>query len=540
MSGAHVGAPDLHSPLLLLLLLAASLLHPAAGQDDGDFVTGAIHTIFSTDCKRFFAFQTLALAHSFAKAGQPGNLTRIASCTRQQLSLMRREDRDMVQTHIAPSWEKHPTKPDDYPPYNKPTGVMDWLDKANPREEWILMVDPDMLFRAPLTPETLGVADGWSAGAHYSYLNGVINDLALRHVRHVAPRNDTYGGPRGRRADRVGHYCLVRNADLRRMAPFWLKFTEDVRFDPDAWNLTGDSYVEPGDRPWISEMYGYAYAAAHVGVWHKLNPGVQAYPSYAVWDSIKVIHYGLTHRVGGYGFDKHDHYYFNSFRCPPWNMSMERDIKEDYGLFPHPPHPSELAPKDNPQDQYGALLVVEFVNTINEGLCERHKKVCPASEQLKEECGTVEEIQKALAAEFAVLDAPDSVCVDALEIEKCLMYLRDGLCEKEWLQMGMSCRKTCGRCFGASMRSPPGQTVVANVQAKEPDTFSTEGNVGKSEDATLGNISISEKDEGNVNQDISAVKHAADNEHSSPSAVAEERISNTERERARCRKLVGV
>ena len=91
--------------------------------------------------------------------------------------------------------------------------------------------------------------------------------------------------------------------DLRRVAPLWLKYTEDVRFDPDvrqsrggrdmgaagarwahaglpsalslpplcvavarpagparppcpqAWELTGDAYsTHKGDRPWISEM----------------------------------------------------------------------------------------------------------------------------------------------------------------------------------------------------------------------------------------------------------------------------------------------
>jgi hypothetical protein len=32
----------------------------------------------------------------------------------------------------------------------------------------------------------------------------------------------------------VGGYTLMHREDLRRVAPLWLKYTEDVRFDPDV------------------------------------------------------------------------------------------------------------------------------------------------------------------------------------------------------------------------------------------------------------------------------------------------------------------
>jgi hypothetical protein len=41
-------------------------------------------------------------------------------------------------------------------------------------------------------------------------------------------------GPRGRRGDQVGGFILQHQSDLRRMAPLWLKFSEDVRADPDV------------------------------------------------------------------------------------------------------------------------------------------------------------------------------------------------------------------------------------------------------------------------------------------------------------------
>lgn len=32
----------------------------------------------------------------------------------------------------------------------------------------------------------------------------------------------------------VGGFILMHKTDLKRMAPLWLKYSEDVRFDPDV------------------------------------------------------------------------------------------------------------------------------------------------------------------------------------------------------------------------------------------------------------------------------------------------------------------
>lgn len=39
--------------------------------------------------------------------------------------------------------------------------------------------------------------------AYFGYLKGVVNELALKHVPFVEPRNDTLAGPKGRRGDQV-------------------------------------------------------------------------------------------------------------------------------------------------------------------------------------------------------------------------------------------------------------------------------------------------------------------------------------------------
>ena len=50
-----------------------------------------------------------------------------------------------------------------YPTYLKPHTVATWLREARPGEEYILIVDSDMIFRRPLLPGTLGVQPGTAA-----------------------------------------------------------------------------------------------------------------------------------------------------------------------------------------------------------------------------------------------------------------------------------------------------------------------------------------------------------------------------------------
>jgi hypothetical protein len=62
--------------------------------------------------------------------------------------------------------------------------------------------------------------------------------------------------------------------DLKKVAPLWLKWTEEVRADPDSWGNTGDIFNANGKAgpPWIAEMYGYVFACAEVGLDFKVSP----------------------------------------------------------------------------------------------------------------------------------------------------------------------------------------------------------------------------------------------------------------------------
>ena len=42
----------------------------------------------------------------------------------------------------------------------------------------------------------------------------------------------------------VGGFTMMRRSDLERVTPLWIKYSEDVRADPDAWQTSGDQYVK--------------------------------------------------------------------------------------------------------------------------------------------------------------------------------------------------------------------------------------------------------------------------------------------------------
>ncbi|KDD72921.1 hypothetical protein H632_c2730p0, partial [Helicosporidium sp. ATCC 50920] len=388
------------------------------------------------------------MVYSHKKAGQPGPLTRIMSCTHDEYAAVTEEERNLCTTHVAPSFTVHPRTGDWYSAYNKPVAVIDWLARNEITEDYVLIIDADMIMLQPFTPQTAGVTRGWATAAYFSYMKGTHNQLSLKHVPEVLPRNDTFAGKKGRRGDQVGGYTLMHREDLRRLAPMWLRFTEDVRDDGDAWELSGDMYsVHKGDKPWISEMYGYSYAASKADVWHKVRRGAMIYPGYDPSFLPMVLHYGLLYKVKNteYQFDKHWYGKHDALACPPWKERSMGDNKRNVrstGLLPAPPHPDSITTVS--YELLRDLLSIHVPITLNAAFCERFRAKCPDSEQLRAECGKAEDQERALDARLKELlsQLPDP-CRNTHE--QCDFWAKRGDCETmDW--MHDHCMISCNLC----------------------------------------------------------------------------------------------
>lgn len=64
---------------------------------------------------------------SHRRSGQPGPITRIMCCTPEEYERLPEADRDLVPTHVAPSFTHHPRLGDVYSAYNKPLAIIDWV-----------------------------------------------------------------------------------------------------------------------------------------------------------------------------------------------------------------------------------------------------------------------------------------------------------------------------------------------------------------------------------------------------------------------------
>ncbi|XP_022739359.1 peptidyl serine alpha-galactosyltransferase-like isoform X2 [Durio zibethinus] len=309
-----------------------------------------IHTLFSTECTPYFDWQTVGFMHSFHLSGQSGNITRLLSCTDEDLKEYK--GHDLAPTHYVPSMSLHPLTGDWYPAINKPAAVVHWLNHVNIDAEYIVILDADMILRGPITPWEFKAARGRPVSTPYEYLIGCDNELAKLHTRHPEA------------CDKVGGVIIMHIDDLREFALLWLLKTEEVRADKAhyATNITGDIY----QSGWISEMYGYSFGAAELKLRHHISSEILIYPGYVPEPGVnyRVFHYGLEFKVGNWSFDKAN-----------WR---EVDlVNRCWATFPDPPDPSTLEQADENLLQRD-LLSIECVKTLNEALRLHHKRRnCP-------------------------------------------------------------------------------------------------------------------------------------------------------------------
>ena len=169
-----------------------------------------------------------------------------------------------MDTHTHPNWAVHPITGDRYSPYNKPASIVHWLEHAKPTAEYIIILDADMVIRNPMTAELVGAERGRPVSAHYGYLKGVFKENYMKVKERVKNVE---------KAQQVGGFSVMHIEDLKKVAPLWLKWTEEVRADPDSWGNTGDIFNANGKAgpPWIAEMYGYVFACAEVGLDFKVS-----------------------------------------------------------------------------------------------------------------------------------------------------------------------------------------------------------------------------------------------------------------------------
>ena len=304
----------------------------------------ALHVVFSAECTPLFDWHSVGLFYSFYASGQHGNITRLLACSEAEQAKYPKANLEIGPTFVHRNMRDDPLVDEKgYPSYNKPYSVMSWLAATKINEDYVLMLDADMVMRQPIEPTSLGARRGNVVSAEYTYLYGTTNGFTERFIPKKLQR----------RLAQVGGFHIFHKEDLRAISPLWLEYTKKVRAfghkEPDTFFR--ESMWLPADTPestksvrrkqamWHSEMYGYVFAAALVGVTHRVRRDVMLYPGYQPFLGAPpaILHYGSDYTtVGNAYFNKMMHTELHLDRCPNFLFPDPRRRQLDARLLRRP------------------------------------------------------------------------------------------------------------------------------------------------------------------------------------------------------------
>ncbi|DBA04740.1 TPA: hypothetical protein N0F65_004377 [Lagenidium giganteum] len=309
----------------------------------GNYDDSNIHIVYSTSCyqgHRMLLSATLQL--SATRSGQKGPITQIISgCKEEDKAKILEEPRFYYdfRIHFSPGYSPTPVPGvnDDYSPYNKPFSLRDFLLTADPpvKHDIVALIDGDFVFFKPMEVNTGRVMSKYYRGSRNA--SNVTDEVS----RGVAIAQDwrPYMGSGWFAEDngRAKKLCEGRPCDqvtpeealeyYAGTGPPYIMTRRDMQlFVEDYCNfvVTGRTMV---DDDWMTEMYGYAVAAANHGIRH------------TVLSNLGVTHPEYENEGNEYWSFIDDNFTANPC-ADPFNVNLPEDPPiglhycQEYGLYP--------------------------------------------------------------------------------------------------------------------------------------------------------------------------------------------------------------
>lgn len=269
------------------------------------------YTVFSTNDNPYMQWQSDLLEHSWKRVGQEGELIRLVATDHPQ-NLPRQKYARCVATRL---WDVHHETGDDYPIYNKPASLLEWVFREKP-EGTVLFLDPDCVFRKAVSRR---VAPGFPASQTWvefpktkaSAKNPFSLGKGFSFLKDHSARVDVSINP-------VMIPTLIHTRDLRKICARWLELTSIIR----------DHYRNgEGNKIWEADMYAYLAACAEYRLQHEpVSLGICTNWSPKDVPDAPIIHY--CQAIDG----KDGTPLFNKFHYVPWTrVDATVETTEDYG-----------------------------------------------------------------------------------------------------------------------------------------------------------------------------------------------------------------
>ena len=454
----------------------------------------SLHLVFSAECNDAMTWQSIGLFHSFKRVGQSGNITRLLACSDEQMKTYTGLDAGPTFVHHNMRFGHPLVQEVGIPNYNKPASVMFFLEQVDVREDYIALLDADMVLREPLDPIALGAKPGVVVSAEYSYLVGTDKSNATHEKAFARRFLDDHELPL---MVRCGGFHIFHREDIRKIAPLWVEFTRRVRefakSEPEQY--LAESFLDWEKRDgvteemvavrrrqgvWQAEMYGYVFGAARVGVSHVVRRDTMLYPGYVPLAGTlpQILHYGSdyrldrlphdpakgTNRAGGDDdaaraptlpaedlyFNKMNHVHLDVYA----QVRSGCVAADQLFFFGRPPPPRRA---DGTARSRRDLLCIEHLQILNSGLCEFYRQRCggtnsSARTAIEPEGEGYGEANRASAAvvcpeEHAAIGDVLRECRD--EHDMCAQFARSGECTRNPKWMLSWCAASCRSCFAS-------------------------------------------------------------------------------------------
>lgn len=242
--------------------------------------TGSYRFLVSAQCKKYQDWQCAVLDWSIKKRWPTARYTRVLSCDNPEYKYQ-----SVVDSSVVRDWGIHPETGDGYLPYNRPAGLVEYFKHCIPNEEYLIIVDPDTILRKPL--DDIPVTKGRPVAQKYEYLTR--GDALQKIAKEILGSSDN--------VQPIGMPMIIYRDDLVKLAPVWLKYTEEIRNNPTTKALAG----------WTAEMHSYCLAAAKLGLKHLVRKDLADRTPYNRVADPYFYHYDFVHEWDDFKWDKRDY-----------------------------------------------------------------------------------------------------------------------------------------------------------------------------------------------------------------------------------------
>jgi len=239
------------------------------------------HIVSSGEMSTYMAFQDQSRYYGFLASNQ----NKKANFTRLITGHLRDDIAEYIPTFNAP---RHPYSKR-YGPLNKADVLVKWFESPLniPNEDIIVVIDPDNFIIRDLSHWVKNVKQG-SPVCEAAWFAG--NKAVTRLWKEVCLNNCDF------ELDLCAVPYIVHRNDLQKIVPWFRKYITIMKDKEEQDKRFTNKYrgIQMG---WGTEMFGYIFGAAHVGIKHELLHGIQVRdisgePSKQSQQTLSFIHVG--------------------------------------------------------------------------------------------------------------------------------------------------------------------------------------------------------------------------------------------------------